>query len=562
MAQPSKERLRVNDAIDHVGDDDDADDIEVGRRVLRIEAAGLEALADVLDGSFVGALEILAGVEDHGRVIVTGMGKSGHIARKIASTLASTGTPALYVHPAEASHGDLGMVTKADAVLALSNSGETPELSDIVAYCKRHKIPLVAMTGRRASALDRAADASLIIPDSAEACPMNLAPTTSTTVMIALGDALAVALLERVGFTSEDFQQRHPGGQLGRRFIKVSDIMHAGADAPLVSADTLMAETLIEMTRKSFGCVGLTDGGGRLIGIITDGDLRRNMDGELVRRRAREVMTADPRTIEPDILAAEALGVRNERAITSLFVVANDQPVGIVHIHDCLRAGLTLPMAIGRTTGPAIDKTAIGSSMATLSRQSGLRRIGGNYSRFVGLMKLVLPAVAGVLILMVIVWPQFEDKPDGFRLRPSSISLESAGGQKLVNARYTGTDRRDNPFTITAKALAQRNKDDEAVELHGVAVTAPIGSYRKKERILKLSGGVDLFHDDGYEFHTEVATVDLVDGVASSDRPVRGHGPFGRLRSSGFRILDGGERILFQGKTRLLLHPAAAEAKP
>ncbi len=330
MAQASKKRLEVK-----------IDDIGVGRRVLEIEAAGLTALAEILDETFVAALDILAGVEERGRVIVTGMGKSGHIARKIAATLASTGTPALYVHPGEASHGNLGMITKADAVLALSNSGETPELSDIVAYCKRYGIPLVAMTGKRDSALARAADAGLIIPDSAEASPMNLAPTTSTTVMIALGDALAVALLERVGFTSEDFQQRHPGGQLGRRFIKVSDIMHAGTDAPLVSAETLMAETLIEMTRKSFGCVGLTDDGGRLIGVITDGDLRRNMDGELVRRSARDVMTPDPRTIEPDILAAEALGIMNERAITSLFVVANGQPVGIVHIHDCLRAGLT-----------------------------------------------------------------------------------------------------------------------------------------------------------------------------------------------------------------------------
>ncbi len=230
-------------------------------------------------------------------------------------------------------------------------------------------------------------------------------------------------------------------------------------------------------------------------------------------------------------------------------------------------------MAIGRTTEPAIDDSGIGAPTAPPLRQPRSRRIGGNYSRFVGLMKLVLPAAAGVLVLMIIVWPQFEDKPDGFRLRPSSVSLETAGGQKLVNARYTGTDRRDNPFTITAKALAQRNKDDEAIELIGptadiflnagswVAVTAPIGSYRKKARILKLSGGVDLFHDDGYEFHTEVATVDLVDGIASSDRPVRGHGPFGRLRSSGFRILDGGERIQFQGRTRLQLHPAA-EAKP
>ncbi len=334
MAQATKQRLGAKSAPD-------AGDIDVGRRVLRIEAAGLQALADVLDESFIAALDILAGVKDRGRVIVTGMGKSGHIARKIASTLASTGTPALYVHPAEASHGDLGMVTKSDAVLALSNSGETPELSDIVAYCKRYAIPLVAMAGRRGSALDRAADASLIVPDSAEACPMNLAPTTSTTVMIALGDALAVALLERVGFTSEDFQQRHPGGQLGRRFIKVADIMHRGEDAPLVPAETVMAETLIEMTRKSFGCVGLIDGGGRLIGIITDGDLRRNMDGGLLQRSAREVMTPDPRSVEPDILAAEALGVMNERAITSLFVVANGKPVGIVHIHDCLRAGLT-----------------------------------------------------------------------------------------------------------------------------------------------------------------------------------------------------------------------------
>ncbi len=334
MVQASKERLVAKDS-------DDAGDIEVGRRVLAIEATGLQALAEVLDDSFVAALDILAGAGDRGRVIVTGMGKSGHIALKVASTMASTGTPALYVHPAEASHGDLGMITRSDVVMALSNSGETPELSDIVAYCKRHAIPLVAMTARRGSALDQAADASLIIPDSAEACSVNPAPTTSTTVMIALGDALAVALLERVGFTSEDFHQRHPGGQLGRRFIKVSDIMHAGEGAPLVPIETPMAETLIEMTRKSFGCVGLTDAAGRLIGIITDGDLRRHMDNELLRRSAREVMTPAPRTIEPDILAAEALGIMNERGITSLFAVADGTPVGIVHIHDCLRAGLT-----------------------------------------------------------------------------------------------------------------------------------------------------------------------------------------------------------------------------
>ena len=230
-------------------------------------------------------------------------------------------------------------------------------------------------------------------------------------------------------------------------------------------------------------------------------------------------------------------------------------------------------MAVDRTTGPAIDETANGGSMATPLKQPKSSRIGGNYSRFVGLMKLVLPAAAGVLILMIVIWPHFEDKPDGFRLSPSNVLLETAGGQMLVNARYTGTDRRDNPFTITAKTLAQQSKDDDAISLHGptadiflnagswIAVMAPIGSYSTKARLLKLSGGVDLFHDDGYEFHTEVAMVDLVDGIASSDRPVHGHGPFGRLRSDGFRILDGGERLQFQGRTRLELYPVADEAK-
>ena len=228
-------------------------------------------------------------------------------------------------------------------------------------------------------------------------------------------------------------------------------------------------------------------------------------------------------------------------------------------------------MAFDRTSESTIENTAIQAATAQPPQQPGSRRLGGNYSRFVGLMKLVLPAVAGVLILMIIVWPQFEEKPDGFRLRPATVSLESAGGQKLVNARYTGTDRRDNPFTITAKALAQRNKDDEDISLHGptadifldagswVAVTAPVGNYSRKARKLKLTGGVDLFHDDGYQFQTEVATVDLADGIASSDQPVRGHGPFGKLRSSGFRILDGGERIEFKGRSQLQLHPAAEE---
>ncbi len=230
-------------------------------------------------------------------------------------------------------------------------------------------------------------------------------------------------------------------------------------------------------------------------------------------------------------------------------------------------------MAGGGASGPASDGATIGSAPARPRRRTRSRRVGASYSRFVGLMKLILPVIAGVLVLLVVAWPQLEDESGGFRLGPSNISIESAGGQTLVDARYTGTDRRDNPFTITAKALEQSDKDDDTVELRGptadvfldagswVAVSAPIGRYRKEPRILELSGGVDLFHDDGYEFHSEVVVIDLADGIASSDSPVRGHGPFGQLRSSGFRILDGGERIQFHGKTRLVLLPAAAEAK-
>ena len=317
------------------------DDVEVARRVLEVEIDGLRALAGALDDRFAQAVELLAGLAGSGRVVVTGMGKSGHVGRKIAATLASTGTPAQYVHPAEASHGDLGMITGADAVLALSNSGETHELSDIVAYTRRRRIPLIAVTLRPGSSLDRAADVSLIVPASAEACPMNLAPTTSATTMMALGDAIAVALLERFGFSPEQFNLLHPGGQLGRGFVKAADVMHTGAAMPLLPADAPMTEALIEMTRKSFGCVGLLGRDGHLEGIVTDGDLRRHMDARLLERTAREVMTPGPEAIGPDVLAAHALGLMNEREITSLFVTEDRLPVGILHIHDCLRAGIS-----------------------------------------------------------------------------------------------------------------------------------------------------------------------------------------------------------------------------
>ncbi|MEX2644039.1 MAG: KpsF/GutQ family sugar-phosphate isomerase [Acetobacterales bacterium] len=313
-------------------------DIAAARRVIETEARGLQELLASLDGSFTAALDKLASPE--GRIVVTGMGKSGHVARKIAATLASTGSPAMFVHPGEASHGDLGMITPEDAVLALSNSGETAELTDLIVYTRRFGIPLVAMTRNAMGTLAAEADVALVLPESEEACPMGLAPTTSTTAMLALGDAIAVALLERKGFSPLKFHDFHPGGRLGRQLRRVRDLMHAGDEVPLVAPETVMSEVLIEMTAKRFGCVGVIDASRRLLGVITDGDLRRHMAPDLIAATAGTVMTADPTTLSPDALAAEALGLMNERSITNLFVVDGGQPVGIIHIHDCLREGV------------------------------------------------------------------------------------------------------------------------------------------------------------------------------------------------------------------------------
>ena len=313
-------------------------DLSAGRAVLETEAAALVALAARLDGSFVRALDLLAAAT--GRVVVTGMGKSGHVARKIAATLASTGTPALFVHPAEASHGDLGMITQADAVLALSNSGETPELADLIDYARRFAIPLVGVTGRTGSALAEHADVALILAEAEEACPMGLAPTTSTTQMLALGDALAVALLARKGFTAADFRLFHPGGRLGRRLLRVRDLMHAGGEIPLAPEAMPMDQAILRMTAGRFGCLGLVGADGRLAGIITDGDLRRAMAPDLLAREAASVMTPRPRTVAPDALAAEAMRMMNEARITTLFVTEGEKPVGILHVHDLLRAGV------------------------------------------------------------------------------------------------------------------------------------------------------------------------------------------------------------------------------
>jgi arabinose-5-phosphate isomerase len=268
------------------------------------------------------------------------MGKSGHIARKIAATFASTGTPAQFVHPAEASHGDLGMVTPADAVVALSNSGETFELADIINYTRRWSIPLIAITSRGDSALGSAADVTLLLPNVGEAGLIGIAPTTSTTMMLALGDALAVALLERKGFSAEDFHLLHPGGKLGQKLLRVADLMHVGKELPLIGTEAGMQQAILEISAKTYGCVGIVDAKGELAGIITDGDLRRHMGDDLLHRSAVDIMTAHPRTIRPGALAAEALHVMNEKAITSLFVIEDGKPVGIVRMHDCLKAGV------------------------------------------------------------------------------------------------------------------------------------------------------------------------------------------------------------------------------
>jgi arabinose-5-phosphate isomerase len=317
-------------------------DVEIGRRVLATEAEALTQLADGLGDAFADAVERMLACR--GRIVVSGMGKSGHVARKIAATLASTGTPAQFLHPAEASHGDLGMLTSQDVALVLSNSGGTPELADVIAHCKRFGIPLIGVASRAESALLQAADIRLQLPRAPEACSVGLAPTTSTTLTMALGDALAVALMERREFTAEHFRMFHPGGKLGAQLIKVRDLMHGGEAMPLVGVDSSMRDVLLEMTRKGFGIAGVVDASGALAGVVTDGDLRRNMDG-LLDRRAGDVATHSPRVIAPGALASEALNLMNdpERPVLCIFVVdpaAGPAPVGILHVHDCLRAGL------------------------------------------------------------------------------------------------------------------------------------------------------------------------------------------------------------------------------
>lgn len=298
----------------------------------------VEAFGDSLGPQFEAATRII--LNTTGRLVVSGVGKSGHVGRKIAATMASTGTPAMFVHATEASHGDLGMITSHDAILALSWSGETAELGDLIRYSRRFGVPLVAMTGKEVSTLGKAADVVLALPKVRESCPHDLAPTSSSLIQLAMGDALAVALLELRGFTASSFKIFHPGGKLASRLMSVQQLMHTGEEVPVVQIGTRMSDVLLAIAGRRFGCAGILDGQGHLVGMVTDGDLRRHMGANLLQLYVDEVMTQNPITVAPDVLASSALELMNSRRITALFVVSDSTPVGIVHVHDLLRAGV------------------------------------------------------------------------------------------------------------------------------------------------------------------------------------------------------------------------------
>lgn len=316
--------------------------IAVAQRVLDVEMTALQLMKTMIGDAFVKATQTILATK--GRVIVSGMGKSGHVGQKIAATLASTGTPAFFVHPSEASHGDLGMLTSDDVLIAISNSGESREMSDIISFSRRFSIPMIAITSDSESSMARAADIVLLIPNKTqapEACPLGLAPTTSTTTTLALGDALAVALIEMRGFSASQFHDRHPGGKLGNVLLNVSDIMARDEAIPLVGPDMMMADALVVMTAKSLGCLGVVNENGCLIGVITDGDLRRHMSADLIVRKTSDIMTQNPKTISPDLLGVAAVNLMNEKKITNVFVVDDEgHPVGLLHLHHLLQAGV------------------------------------------------------------------------------------------------------------------------------------------------------------------------------------------------------------------------------
>ena len=307
-------------------------------RTINIEIDTITQLRDSRDGTLTKTLDLMQ--NSKGRIILTGMGKSGHIGKKIAASLASTGTPSFFVHPAEASHGDLGMITEDDVVIAISNSGESRELVDILNYCKRFGIKLVAITKNPDSSLGKAGDIVLKLPNNGEACPLGLAPTNSTTATLVLGDILTAGLIQRKGFTKADFNERHPGGKLGSILKRVSDLMHTGSEMPLLEENSNMQQVLLEMTSKRLGCVGFVNQNGNLTGMLTDGDLRRCLTPEILNKKAVELMTRNPKTISKDVMASEAIKIMHEKKITNIFIIEENKPIGVIHIHDLLDNGV------------------------------------------------------------------------------------------------------------------------------------------------------------------------------------------------------------------------------
>ena len=310
-------------------------EIKTGRQVIDIEIKALNLLKSYISKDFVKVVNLL--LKNKGKIVVSGIGKSGHIASKIASTLSSIGSPSFYIHPSEANHGDLGMLEKKDVVILISNSGETSELINLILYCKKIKIPIISITSELNSTLSRESNLNLLIPKNIEACPLELAPTSSTTCTLALGDALAVTLLKKKKFTKSDFRELHPGGKLGQMLSEVKDVMKINLDIPLIIETNKMSHAILEMTSKGEGCVGVVSKTNELIGIITDGDIRRNMNPKLLDKNVKEIMTRKPETLSPDTLISRALKIMNEKSITNIFITKQKKPIGIIHMHDILK---------------------------------------------------------------------------------------------------------------------------------------------------------------------------------------------------------------------------------
>jgi len=541
--------------------------LETARTAFLTEIAGLQALAGSLTGSvgkgFQDAIEMILALS--GRVIVTGVGKSAHVARKIAATFASTGQPAYFVHSGEAGHGDLGMIAPEDLVIALSYSGETQELSSIIAYARRFNIPLVAITGRETGTLAKVATIVLPLPDVPEACPMRLAPTTSTTMMMALGDALAITLLSQRGFSSSDFRVLHPGGNLGSSLARVGDRMHQGERLPLVEESVPMGDVLLEMSAKGFGCVGIVNDHGFLVGVITDGDLRRHMNPGLLTQKAKDIMTQKPATILPDTLMGQALAFLNQRSITSLFVVESlaypAKPCGIIHIHDFLRMGISF------NPGKGTEMTVQAPRKPDFTPRKMLHDIQAlkGRSRMIGRLKYGLPVIALVALALLIAWPQAQKwaHRQELPLAQQAPFVEQTANNVAIHPEYKSSNDKNQPYTITADRGMEISP--EKIDLvrprmvmalkagEVVTLTSNSGALNKVTNKMHLVGNVTLTHSQGYVLKTAQAWIDCNQGSAFSNSPIWGNGPAGAIEAKGFRLAERGTRVSFIGGSQLLI---------